>query len=76
MGQIVLQGILKKNTRGTAYLVYANRSKERKIIRVHASAESLHKPVSGQTVSVIGLLDGKSLKASKILPCFFPVYRK
>ncbi|MBE7440271.1 MAG: hypothetical protein HS115_17605 [Spirochaetales bacterium] len=74
--QIVLQGILKKNSRGTAYLVYFNPARQRQIVRLQADPENIHQPHSGQTVSVVGQLQGKYLKASKIVPCFFPVYRK
>jgi len=70
MNKLVINGILKKSSRGRAYLVYNDRKGSRKLVRLEGRLEFL----SGQQLTVIGAFQSKnrSLQVERAIPYFFP----
>ena len=55
-----LSGILKKNSRGRAYLLYRRKDGSLKIFRLHY--EKITLPESGQTVRIFGKIQGSIIE--------------
>ena len=68
MNQIVLKGILKKNTRGRCYLVYPDGSGNRKLVRL----EPAPCYPSGQLVSLTGFMEERSFQVIKAQSRYLP----
>lgn len=70
MNQFVINGILKKGSRGRAYLVYNDRRRVRKLLRLEGRLEFL----SGQQLTVIGSYEkaSRSLRVKKAIPYHYP----
>jgi len=71
MKQKVIRGIVKKNTRGRAYLVYFGPSQERKILRLHGKINA----ANGRAVIAKGGVEGCIMHVERLTPVYFPVRR-
>lgn len=68
MIQIVVHGILKKNTKGRCYLVYTDSDNKRKITKIGGAVDF----PGGQSVTIIGLFENNLLRPLKIIPQYYP----
>lgn len=70
MNKLVINGILKKGSRGRAYLVYNDRRRAQKLVRLEGRLDFL----SGQQLTVIGAFEAKtrSLQVDRAIPYFYP----
>ncbi len=69
MNRLILEGIVKKNTRGRAYLVYFTWQGARAILRLCGNLENAE---NGETVTIIGRPQGVAFQVERVIPRRFP----
>ena len=68
MESIVIEGILKKNTKGRCYLVFHDRRNGLKILKIGGSVDL----PGGMTIRIIGGVRDNLLIPEKIIPHTYP----
>ena len=68
MNQIVIEGVLRKNTRGRSHLVFRRSDGRAAVVRLAGDAAA----PSGSTITVTGIWKGNVLAISRMLVRHFP----